>query len=146
MKLNLTENLETLEDFLSRHLLQSIESQQPVHPRFVADRAAAAEGLASHEMAEMDEFLSHPEYRGVGYAADAGETFGLAKGATWSDHASHPDPMVIECVRGRLWLTLGHGQRDDILLLPGQSYVSRPGDLPVIEALELAQVRLQAAR
>lgn len=146
MKLNLTENLETLQDFVSRHLLQSIEAQIPTHPRHVADREAAADGLKSVELAEMDDFLAHPEYRGVGAIDTSGDTITLHKGETWSDHAKHADPLKIECTHGRVWLTLGHGQRDDILLVTGQSYVSKPGDVPVIEALELAQVRLNGAR
>ncbi|MBS0658693.1 MAG: DUF2917 domain-containing protein [Verrucomicrobia bacterium] len=145
MKLNLTENLETLQDFLSRHLLQSIEGQIPTHPRHLASQAEAADGLKSAELAELDEFLAHPDYRGVGQIDTSGDTITLHKGETWSDHERHSDPLFIECTHGRVWLTLGHGQRDDILLVAGQSYTSRPGDLPVIEALELAQIRLRGA-
>lgn len=139
MKLNLTENLETLEDFISRHVLRSIESNLPEHPRFVADREAAE--FSKEEENALESFLSHPEQREL-EANEAPRPIVLRKGFTWGGPGALAHPVAIECISGSLWLTLGHNERADIVLPAGQTYVSQAGELPVMEALENSTVRI----
>ncbi len=119
MKLNLMENLARFENVLSAQLLQGIEHQQPENPRYVLDRS--------------------------GLSASGCGPFMLDKGDFWGANETTAQSFVLECVTGSLWLTLGNSLRQDVVLLPGKSYVSRPGDHVLVEALEESHLRITQA-
>jgi hypothetical protein len=70
----------------------------------------------------------------------------LDKGDFWSGDEALIESFAIECLSGSLWMTLGTELRDDILLLPGQTYISNPDDNILIEALEDSRFRIIESR
>jgi hypothetical protein len=70
----------------------------------------------------------------------------LDKGDFWSGDEAIIESFAIECLSGSLWMTLGTELRDDILLLPGQTYISHPDDNALVEALEDSRFRIIETR
>lgn len=54
------------------------------------------------------------------------------------------EDLGITCLAGELWLTR-HGDIEDYILGPGQSFAARRGDHVALQALKPSRVRLVAA-
>jgi len=121
MKNNLTQSLGQWENAMAQSVLQNIERQLPVDPRHAYDASLV-------ERQRM-----------------AGSVT-LDKGDFWSGDEALIETFAIECVSGSLWMTLGTDLRDDILLLPGQTYISNPDDNVLVEALEDSRFRIIESR
>ena len=121
MKNNLTQSLGQWENAIAQTVLQNIERHLPENPQH------------SFEAARLE------QQRMAGLVA-------LDKGDFWSGHEALIETFAIECESGSLWLTLGTELRDDILLLPGQTYISNPDDNILVEALEDSRFRIIESR
>src|SRR5215470_10495909 len=117
MKNNLTQSLGQWENAIAQSVLQSIERHLPENPRYAYEAAH----LEQERMAGL---------------------VSIDKGDFWSGDEALIESFAIECISGSLWLTLGTELRDDILLLPGQTYISNPDDNILVEALEDSQFRI----
>ena len=117
MKNNFRQSLGQWENALAQTVLQNIERHLPENPQHVYDASL----LASQRMAG---------------------TITLDKGDFWSGAEALIDSFAIECLSGNLWMTLGTELRDDILLMPGQTYISHPDDNILVEALEESRFRV----
>ena len=117
MKNNLRQSLGQWENALAQSVLQNIERNLPENPQHAHDGAL----LANQRMA--------------GFVT-------LDKGDFWSGDEALIDSFAIECVSGTLWMTLGTELREDILLSPGQTYISHPDDNILVEALEDSRIRV----
>ena len=79
--------------------------------------------------------------RGIGQAQDdCGE---LSAGELWSSRGRR-GAIVIECGRGRLWIT-AKGDRQDYLLKPGERWQGDARSMVVAEALEDSQICVHRA-
>ena len=121
MKNNLTQSLGQWENAMAQSVLQNIERQLPADPRHTYDAS-----LVERE-------------RMAGSVT-------LDKGDFWSGDEALIETFAIECLSGSLWMTLGTELRDDILLLPGQTYISNPDDNILVEALEDSRFRIIESR
>ncbi len=121
MKNNLTQSLGQWENAMAQSVLQNIERQLPVDPRHAYDASLVE------------------QQRMAGAVT-------LDKGDFWSGDEALIETFAIECLSGSLWMTLGTDLRDDILLLPGQTYISNPDDNVLIEALEDSRFRIIESR
>jgi hypothetical protein len=121
MKNNLSQSFGNWENAIAQSVLRNIERHLPANPQHV------------FAAARLD------EQRMVGLVS-------LDKGDFWSGNEALIESFAIECESGSLWLTLGTELRDDILLLPGQTYISKPDDNILIEALEDSRFRVIESR
>ena len=117
MKNNLTQSLGQWENALAQTVLQNIERNLPVNPRHAHD-VTRAENQRMAGLVTLD------------------------KGDFWSGDEALIDSFAIECLSGTLWMTLGTELRNDILLMPGQTYISHSDDNILIEALEDSRFRV----
>jgi hypothetical protein len=121
MKNNLTQSLGQWENAMAQTVLQNIERHLPENPRYAFDAS----------------FVEQQRMAGL---------VALDKGDFWSGDESLIESFAIECHSGSLWMTLGTELRDDILLLPGQTYISNPDDNILVEALEDSRFRIIESR
>ena len=121
MKNNLTQSLGQWENAMAQTVLQSIERHLPENPRYALDASLV-------EQQRMAGLVT------------------LDKGDFWSGDEALIESFAIECHSGSLWMTLGTELRDDILLLPGQTYISNPDDNVLVEALEDSRFRIIESR
>ena len=117
MKNNLKQNLGQWENALAQTVLQNIERHLPENPRH-AYEVTLAENQRTAGPVTLD------------------------KGDFWSGDEALIDTFAIECLSGTLWMTLGTDLRDDVLLMPGQTYISHSDDNILIEALEDSRFRV----
>lgn len=117
MKNNLTQSLGQWENALAQSVLQNIERNLPVNPRHAYD-VTLAENQRMAGLVTLD------------------------KGDFWSGDEALIDSFAIECLSGTLWMTLGTELREDVLLMPGQTYISHADDNILIEALEDSRFRV----
>ena len=118
---NITQSLGQWEHAMSQSVLKNIERHLPQNPQHAYDASL----IKQQRMAGL---------------------VTLDKGDFWSGDEALIDTFAIECLSGSLWMTLGTELRDDVLLLPGQTYISNPDDNVLMEALEDSRFRIIESR